>query len=172
MKKTFLLTLALLMLFAAFAGFTLPAHAETTVGTYENGMENWDGSPNRGEYDAVTQILFCPSDWNGAHYKAGLEVTIRMRAVDGSSDDTFTTEVITTYNGGSWGICRVEPCLMDPPWIPVKDKHYIATFTFECASGQTVTCTCADEYYLSIEPIVPGAQPFFRTVRRKPVFHA
>ena len=160
MKKTFSLTLALLMLFAALAGLTLPVHAETTVGIYENGMENWGGSPNRGEYDAVTQILFCPSDWNGAHYKAGLAVTVRMQAADGSTDDTFDTEVVTTYNGGSWGICRVEPCLMDRPWIPEAYKRYIATFTFENVSGVTVTCTCPDEYFLDREPIVPEKPVF------------
>ena len=161
MKKILSLILALITAFAGIAVFSIPVHAETTVGIYENGMENWGGSPNKGEEDAVTQILFCPSDWDAAHYAAGLPVTIRMRAADGSTDDTFSTAVVTTYNGGSWGICRVEPCLMNPPWIPVKNKRYTATFTFVNVSGVTVTAACPDEYFLDREPIVPEGDPVF-----------
>ena len=132
---------------------------ETKIHPYANGMENWDSSPNKGDMEAVTQILFCPSDWNASYYKPGLEVTVNMKALDGSSDDTFTTALTTVYNGKTWGICRVEPCLMDRPWIPVKDQHYIATFTFENASLHTVTVVSDGEYYLDREPVVPVAPP-------------
>ena len=163
MKKTLSIVLAVLMIVSAFAAFSIFASAdETYVVPYGNGMENWGGSPNKGDEEAVTQILFCPKPWNGEYYVAGLEVTVRMQAVDGSSDDTFTTTVATVYNAGDWGICRVEPCLMDTPWVPVTDLHYIATFTFVDAAGVPVTVAATNgegevfEYYLNVDPIVPG----------------
>ena len=174
MKKTIALILSLLMILSAALVFALPAAAELDVdpegdpvsmdweeappvgvNIYGNGMENWVNSPNKGDFEAVTQILFCPTDWDGEHYVPGLEVTVNMKAVDDSSDDTFTTTVATVYNGGTWGICRIEPCLMEEQWAPVKDLHYVATFTFVAADGATVTCTCADEYFLDVDPIVP-----------------
>ena len=138
------------------------AETDVTVGVYGNGMENWTGSPNKGDKDAVTQILFCPDPWDAAAYAPGMQVTVRMQAVDGSSDDTFTTTVATQYNGGSWGICRIEPCLMETPWIPAANQHYYATFTFVAANGETVTVTATDdngmpfEYFLDRSPVVLG----------------
>ena len=176
MKKALSFALAVLMIVSAMAAFSIISSAETSVGVYGSGMENWGGSPNKGAYDDVTQILFCPDPWDGEYYAAGLEVTIRMQAVDGSSDDTFTTNVVTTYNGGDWGICRVEPVLMDTPWIPVKDQHYYGTFTFVDKDGETVTVTATNgegepfEFYLDREPVVPGVTPITMDLEIHPAY--
>ena len=79
-----------------------------------------------------------------------------MKALDGSTDDTFTTTVQTVYNGRTWGICRIEPCLMDTPWIPVKNVHYIATFSFVDREGLYAVCTVDEEYFLNEDPYVPA----------------
>ena len=162
MKKALSIVLTVVMIASAFAVFSIFSSAETDMWVYGNGMENWGGSPNKGDEEAVTQILFCPDPWDAAVYTAGMEVTVRMQAVDGSSDDTFTTNVVTTYNAGDWGICRIEPCLMETPWIPVANLHYIATFTFVDLDGETSTITPTNddgspfEFYLDRDPIVPG----------------
>lgn len=125
------------------------------VKRYGTGMENWTGSPNKGKMAAVTQILFCPYEWDENYYAPGLTVTVNMKAVDGSSNDTFTTTVQTAYSFGTSGLCRIEPCLMETPWIPQKDVHYIATFSFTDKDGLPAVCTASDEYYLGADPILP-----------------
>ena len=137
---------------------------ETTVHSYEvesaniYGMENWINSKNNpngvGAEPGVTQILFKPEPWNADHYKEGLAVTVRMEALDGSSDDTFTTKLTSVYDADSWGICRVEPCLMDTPWIPVKNKEYKATFAFVDAFGKSVTVAAPEIYKIAIDPVL------------------
>ena len=166
MKKALSLILAILMFSGAFAALSVFSSAEEViVSTYGNGMENWENSPNKGDYDAVTQILFCPAPWEPAYYTAGLEVTVNMKAVDGSSDDTFEATVATTYDGGTWGICRIEPCLAKTPWVPVKDKRYYATFSFADPDGAPVRATAVDQdgepmaFFLDSDPIVPEPAP-------------
>ena len=134
----------------------------TKVWVYNNGMENWTGSPNKDDMESATQILFRPDPWDGDYYQEGLRVTVRMKAVDGSSDDTFTARVATCYNADNWGICRLEPCLLANPWVPVKGVPYYATFTFIAPSGKKISTTAiADydgmlaEYFLDAEPMVP-----------------
>ena len=130
--------------------------SSTVVTRFGNGMENWANSPNKGDFPAATQILFRPAEWDADYYTPGMEVTVRMKALDGSTDDTFTTTVQTVYNGRTWGICRIEPCLMDTPWIPVKNVHYIATFSFVDREGLCAVCTVDEEYFLNEDPYVPA----------------
>ena len=145
----------------ANVAYTLPEpevkKAEARI--YKTGIENNPDSPNAGVDPAVTQILFSPSDWDGDYYKTGMTVTVRMRAKDGSSDHTFTTTVEDVYDGTVWGVCAVEPCMMDHPWVPVKDKHYTATFTFVDAGGETATSTVVDDYYITEDPVESFANP-------------
>ena len=159
MKKALSLALVVLMVVAAFAVFAVSSSAEETTGTvYGTGLEVWKNSNNDpwgNDECGVVQILFCPQPWNGDYYKAGLEMTINMKANDGSSDDTFTTRVSTVYNGGTWGICRFEPTLMDTPWVPVKDVAYTGTFTFVNPENETVTVTADSDFVLSVDPIAP-----------------
>ena len=66
MKKALSLTLGVLMVVGIFAAFAITSSADddTYLWRYGNGMENWTGSPNKGDQDAVTQILICPSPWD------------------------------------------------------------------------------------------------------------
>lgn len=167
MKKALSLTLVVLMVVGIFAAFAITSSADddTYLWRYGNGMENWTGSPNKGDQDAVTQILICPSPWDANYYVEGFEMKINMKAVDGSSDDTFTAKAVTRYNGGEWGILRYEPCLMKKAWVPVKDVHYTLTATFKDASGKTVTLQPVDDdgnvvdYFLDADPYTKGAAP-------------
>ena len=166
MKKALSLTLVVLMVAGIFAAFAITSSADdTTLWRYGNGMENWGGSPNKGDQDAATQILICPLPWDGEYYVEGFEMKINMKAVDGSSDDTFTAKAVTRYNAGDWGILRYEPCLMSKPWVPVKDVHYTLTATFKDVNGKTVTLQPTDddgnvvEYFLDADPFTKGAAP-------------
>ena len=173
MKKALSLALVVLMVVGIFASFAINSSAdgETSIYPYANGMENWTGSPNKTDANPqVTQILICVDPWDGSYYKPGFEMTITMEAVDGSSKDTFTAKAATTYDGGSWGICRYEPCLMKKPWVPVKDKHYFVTASFTDVNGQKVTLQAVEydddgavvgpaEYFLDLDPIVPAKAP-------------
>ena len=142
------------------SGGTEPPVYNDVVEAFADGMENWSGSPNKtDEYPKVTQILICPDPWDGAYYVPGLTLTINMKASDGSTDDTFTTNVVTVYNAGDWGILRVEPCLMETPWIPVKDMVYELTLTYTTPDGRTVTVKSEDPFVLKEDPVVPSSGP-------------
>ena len=148
-----------------------PAPVEYTVEPYANGMENWTGSPNKtDEYPKVTQILFCVDPWDNEFFKnsAGKNVTVTMEA-EGKEAATFTLPIATVYAGGSWGILRVEPCLMDTPWVPEKDVEYKATLTFEAPDGTVVRVVSDGVYKLDVDPVVPEpAEPTEPTVPTEP----
>ena len=144
----------------AYVGYTLPEEVnKADARIYKTGIENNPNSPNVGVDPAVTQISFSPSDWNSEYYKPGMTVTVRMQAKDGSTDNTFTTTVAQVYDGTVWGYCSVEPCMMDHPWVPVKDKHYTATFTFVDAGGENTTSVVAEDYYITEDPVESFSNP-------------
>ena len=159
MKKAIAWLMALCMIACACPFTALTAAAENTVDiwVYADGFENWAGSPNKVNEPAVTQILFCPiynGVWNTEMFYVGMPVTITMTATNYSF--TFEANVSTVYNGGSWGICRIEPCLLSASnrFVPVKDVYYTATFSFS-VYGERFTVTPDDRYVLHEEPIVP-----------------
>ena len=162
MKRLVSLLLLSTVLLSSLVFCAAPAYADDVVsaGIYGTGMENWDGSPNKGEYPAVTQILFCPlynGKWSTEFFYPGLTVTVSMRS--STKTQVFEAKIATVHDGGSWGICRIEPCLLEGAnlFIPEKNVYYEASFSLS-VRGMEYTFSVPQKYYLDgIDPIVPGS---------------
>lgn len=133
---------------------------------YNEGMENWTGSPNKGDAAAATQLLICPKDAEGKKIEAAYtdtdaEWTITLTPETGDAK-TIKLKQATQYDGGTWGIVRFEPCLAegDNQFIPVKDMKYTVTASFT-SGGTTYTGTSeTGAFYLpGVDPVVPGVEP-------------
>ncbi|MBQ9467638.1 MAG: CotH kinase family protein [Clostridia bacterium] len=168
MKKIISLILVIL---TVFSSLTLWATARSvlTAEKYENGMENWAGSPNKGEFDAVTQILFMPrfdGQWRPDLFYPELPVTVTMESGDFSK--TFDARIATVYSARNFGICRIEPCLLEGinKFVPEKNRYYDATFTMSI-EGDEYSVTVSD-YVLNVDPIDPD--PYSGDLCKLPLF--
>lgn len=161
MRKTITLLLAILMILSAWT-FVPFADEVFTAEKYENGMENWEGSPNKGNRGAATQILFVPyfnGTWRPDLFYVGLPLTVTMESA--SQKKTFDASIATIYDGGSFGICRIEPCLLEGEnkFVPEAGVYYDATFTVTL-EGEEFSCTVGD-YLLDAEPVDPAKPTVF-----------
>ena len=139
----------------------LPVEKMTTVYIFGSGLENRESTDPANNGEKVTQILFAPSDWKGSFYRAGMPVTVTMKAQNGEAR-TFRAEVSSVYDGGAWGVCMVEFSPFDALFAPQKDELYTASFAFAAASGEYVTETVDRDYRIVEEPSYGTANPAMR----------
>ncbi len=115
-------------------------------GKYGSGMENWSNE---------TQVLLTPT-LNSAYEQSKFLAatwTLTFEGSDGSSK-TVTLKPSSSYNGGTWGILRFQPCVEPEPenrFVPVKDVIYTVTFVVEIDG--TVYTNIVKNLSLSVEPI-------------------
>ena len=115
-------------------------------GKYGSGMENWSNE---------TQVLLTPT-LNGAYAQSKFLAaawTLTFEGSDGSSK-TVTLKPSSSYNGGTWGILRFQPCVEPEPenrFVPVKGVTYTVTFVVEIDG--TVYTNIVKNLSLSVEPI-------------------
>ena len=115
-------------------------------GKYGTGMENWGNE---------TQVYLTPM-LNGVYAESKFMAatwTLTFEGSDGSSK-TVTLKPSTSYNGGTWGILRFQPCVEPEPenrFVPVKDVIYTVTFVVEIDG--TVYTNIVKNFSLSVEPI-------------------
>lgn len=115
-------------------------------GRYGAGMENWGNE---------TQVYLMPM-LNGVYAESKFMAatwTLTFEGSDGSSK-TVTLKPSTSYNGGTWGILRFQPCVEPEPenrFVPVKDVIYTVTFVVEIDG--TVYTNIVKNFSLSVEPI-------------------
>ena len=120
-----------------------PASGTVNYGT---GMENWGNE---------TQVYLTPM-LNGVYAESKFMAatwTLTFEGSDGSSK-TVTLKPSTSYNGGTWGILRFQPCVEPEPenrFVPVKDVTYTVTFVVEIDG--TVYTNIVKNFSLSVEPI-------------------
>ena len=115
-------------------------------GKYGTGMENWGNE---------TQVYLTPM-LNGVYAESKFMAatwTLTFEGSDGSSK-TVTLKPSSSYNGGTWGILRFQPCVEPEPenrFVPVKDVTYTVTFVVEIDG--TVYTNIVKNFSLSVEPI-------------------
>lgn len=115
-------------------------------GKYGAGMENWSNE---------TQVLLTPT-LNSAYEQSKFLAatwTLTFEGSDGSSK-TVTLKPSSSYNGGTWGILRFQPCVEAEPenrFVPVKGVTYKVTFVVEIDG--TVYTNIVKNLSLSVDPI-------------------
>lgn len=115
-------------------------------GKYGSGMENWSNE---------TQVLLTPT-LNSAYEQSKFLAatwTLTFEGSDGSSK-TVTLKPSSSYNGGTWGILRFQPCVEAEPenrFVPVKGVTYKVTFVVEIDG--TVYTNIVKNLSLSVDPI-------------------
>ena len=115
-------------------------------GKYGAGMENWSNE---------TQVLLTPM-LNSAYEQSKFLAatwTLTFEGSDGSSK-TVTLKPSSSYNGGTWGILRFQPCVEAEPenrFVPVKGVTYTVTFVVEIDG--TVYTNIVKNLSLSVDPI-------------------
>jgi hypothetical protein len=154
------------MLFSLVAVFTVSAdEVAFDIIPYGSGFENWENSTNKGDEEAVVQMLVCPkiNDVKVAElYATDIDWTFTITGDDGSSK-TITLKQSSQYDGGTWGIVRFEPVLADQAnqFIPVPGVSYAISATV-VAGGTTYVGTSTKDYVWPEDdkfgdPIVPDA---------------
>lgn len=113
---------------------------------YGTGMENWSNE---------TQVLLTPKLNNAYEQSKFLAATwtLTFEGSDGSSK-TVTLKPSSSYNGGTWGILRFQPCVEAEPenrFVPVKNVIYTVTFVVEIDG--TVYTNIVKNLSLSVDPI-------------------
>ena len=164
MKKILSLVLVCAMALGMLSMVSFADEKTMQIIPYNEGMENWPGSANKGDEDAVTQLLICPKDEQGNKIAAAYTDTDAVWTIT-LTPETGTAKTIqlkqsSQYDAVSWGIIRFEPVLAEGAnqFIPVKDMKYTVTASFT-SGGTTYTGTSeTGAFYHPDNPIVPGGE--------------
>jgi hypothetical protein len=136
-----------------------PEKQTITLAPLFGAWENWENSPNKGEFNAVTQLLVGVRDADGNNLPniSTTDLIWKVTIAAGDTTKTITLNPATTYKDAA--LYRFETCLAegDNKFVPVNGTEYTVTLqiydgpflVYESDATAGFTCT--------MDPIDPDA---------------
>lgn len=126
------------------------------VGKYGN-WENWGGSPNKGDQEAVTQLLVGITDEAGATIDLAIDETLTWKVTISAGDTSKTITMNPATKALAYQLYRFETCLGEGAnqFVPVKGTEY--TVKIEVYEGETLKyeSDAVSGFTCPMDPIVP-----------------
>ena len=127
------------------------------VGKYGN-WENWGGSPNKGDQEAVTQLLVGITDEAGATIDLAIDETLTWKVTISAGDTSKTITMNPATKALAYQLYRFETCLCEgeDQFVPVKGTEY--TVKIEVYEGETLKyeSDAVSGFTCPMDPIVPA----------------
>lgn len=127
------------------------------VGKYGN-WENWGGSPNKGDQEAVTQLLVGITDEAGATIDLAIDETLTWKVTISAGDTSKTITMNPATKALAYQLYRFETCLGEgeDQFVPVKGTEY--TVKIEVYEGETLKyeSDAVSGFTCPMDPIVPA----------------
>lgn len=126
------------------------------VGKFGN-WENWLGSPNKGDQEAVTQLLVGITDEAGATIDLAIDETLTWKVTISAGDTSKTITMNPATKALAYQLYRFETCLGEgeDQFVPVKGTEY--TVKIEVYEGETLKyeSDAVSGFTCPMDPIVP-----------------
>ena len=143
---------------------------ELEGGKYGSGMENWVNSPNKGDRESATEILYAikaseavSADAMKAVIEAKNDYTWTLTISTNADMSEAITKVITPASYFTWNgqTVRFEPCLAegDNKFVPVKDTVYYINLVIEGADVVYKVIGDASGYSMNVDAVDPDVVP-------------
>ena len=119
--------------------------------------ENWGGSPNKGDQEAVTQLLVGITDEAGKKIDLAIDGTLTWKVTISAGDTSKTITLNPATKDLNYDLYRFETCLAtgDNQFVPVKGTDY--TVKIEVYEGETLKyeSDAVSGFTCPMDPIVP-----------------
>ena len=119
--------------------------------------ENWGGSPNKGDQEAVTQLLVGITDEAGATIDLAIDETLTWKVTISAGDTSKTITMNPATKALQYQLYRFETCLGEGEnqFVPVKGTDY--TVKIEVYEGETLKyeSDAVSGFTCPMDPIVP-----------------
>lgn len=126
------------------------------VGKFGN-WENWINSPNKGDAEAVTQLLVGITDEAGATIDLAIDETLTWKVTISAGDTSKTITMNPATKDLAYQLYRFETCLGEgeDQFVPVKGTEY--TVKIEVYEGETLKyeSDAVSGFTCPMDPIVP-----------------
>lgn len=126
-------------------------------GKYGN-WENWEGSPNKGDQEAVTQLLVGITDEAGATINLAIDETLTWKVTISAGDTSKTITMNPATKALQYQLYRFETCLGEGEnqFVPVKGTDY--TVKIEVYEGEVLKyeSEAVSGFTCPMDPIVPA----------------
>ena len=120
--------------------------------------ENWEGSPNKGDQEAVTQLLVGITDEAGKKIDLAIDGTLTWKVTISAGDTSKTITLNPATKDLNYDLYRFETCLAtgDNQFVPVKGTDY--TVKIEVYEGETLKyeSDAVSGFTCPMDPIVPA----------------
>lgn len=126
-------------------------------GKYGN-WENWEGSPNKGDQEAVTQLLVGITDEAGKKIDLAIDGTLTWKVTISAGDTSKTITMNPATKALQYQLYRFETCLGEGEnqFVPVKGTDY--TVKIEVYEGEVLKyeSEAVSGFTCPMDPIVPA----------------
>ncbi|MGM9667056.1 MAG: leucine-rich repeat protein [Eubacteriales bacterium] len=126
------------------------------VGKFGN-WENWINSPNKGDAEAVTQLLVGITDEAGQTIDLAIDGTLTWKVTISAGDTSKTITMTPATKSLTYQLYRFETCLGEGAnqFVPVKDTNY--TVKIEVYEGEVLKyeSEAVSGFTCPMDPIVP-----------------
>lgn len=127
------------------------------VGKFGN-WENWINSPNKGDAEAVTQLLVGITDEAGKKIDLAIDGTLTWKVTISAGDTSKTITLSPATKALDYDLYRFETCLGEGAnqFVPVKDTNY--TVKIEVYEGEVLKyeSEAVSGFTCPMDPIVPA----------------
>ena len=136
--------------------YTTLEYTPLTLGVW--GWENWVNSPNKGDYESVTQLLVTLANEEGLDPMVSSDYTWKLTIASG--DDSRTITMSPATHVADYKLYRFEVCLGEGEnqFIPMKGVTY--TVAIEVYDGETLKYKTqpVDGFKCGMDPVVPSVE--------------